>query len=245
LSDIEDETSATVRSAYQNYSAGFGKQKKPDNATQVHLSNGMNKGSVQHYQKLWEQAARLVLFQLGKMKKNGELPTVDYDDMDAIQEANLAVGEALKRWEPHRGTLATFLIPHIRGTLLKYANTMHNGGIGSHHVTVYTRSVDDVMPAQDLAEDIGESADNPAVTYLDNLTYEQGQGIDTPEGLMERADIYTALEQLPFMDSELLLMVHIHDVPVDQMAADRDVSRETIRRHLRSAEQRMHVALTT
>jgi len=237
--DSSEESGAPIRSAYQNYSESFGRQPKPDNATQKHLQYGILYGSHKAYQQLWEQAARLVLFQLGKMKKNGELTTVNHDDMDAIQEANLAVGEALKRWDPSRGTLATFLIPHIRGSLLKYAQTMHNGGVGSHHVTVFASSTEDIVRYEHT-----EGLDMPDVsTYGETLVYEQGQGIPTPEDVVQRLDVYEALADLPPMDSELLSLVHLQEYPVEQVAEDRNVSRETIRRHLRSAEQRMHVAL--
>jgi RNA polymerase sigma factor (sigma-70 family) len=70
--------------------------------------------------RLWIDTAKLVLYVFHLMRRAGSLPGVAPDDMDVIQEGNMAAGRALKRWDPSKGALSTFLVPSIRGAMLNY-----------------------------------------------------------------------------------------------------------------------------
>lgn len=69
--------------------------------------------------RLWLDSLKFVIFV--RMKMRSSLPFVRLDDMDMIQEGNLAAGLALERWDPEKGALSTWLYPHVRGAFLNYA----------------------------------------------------------------------------------------------------------------------------
>ncbi len=180
---------------------------------------------------LWSQATKIVLFTLAKMKRSGRLPTVGYDDLDAIQEANLVVGEMLPKWDPDRGTLATYLVPSIRGTLLNYANTHLNGGIGSKHVSVIRVGMDEQVDSEEIsaAQDEPGVEQTVGITREESLTYDD----DTPmDRLMEKREL---LNMLMFY-SEASVEHYVEGFSAEEIASRHSVSAETVRRTLRDTE---------
>lgn len=69
--------------------------------------------------RLWLDTAKFVLYV--RIKLRNSMPFVRLDDMDVIQEGNLAAGEALHNWDPAKGSLTTWLYPSIMGAMLDYA----------------------------------------------------------------------------------------------------------------------------
>ena len=62
---------------------------------------------------LWSKALPLVKWQLGRMVQSGQLQSQYLTD-DLIQQCSLAVGKALRRWDPAKGAFSTFMVQSIR-----------------------------------------------------------------------------------------------------------------------------------
>jgi RNA polymerase sigma factor (sigma-70 family) len=183
------------------------------------------------YQELWQQASKLVLYIHARMKRSGKLPTVGYDDLDAIQEANIAVGEALLKWDPERGTLATWLVPHIRGALLNYANTHLNAGIGSKHVNVVRVGLDEQVDSEEIssAQDEPGQEQSIGITREESLTY--GDAVPQLECL-QRAQVERAIESMPYRNRVIASLHYLGGLSVTEIAERHGVSGETVRRSL-------------
>jgi len=107
------------------------------------------------YQTLWERALPLVKWQLGRMVKSGAFQPHDLTD-DMIQECSLAVGKALPRWSPARGTLANFVIHRIRGCAMDHIRREASGIVGGRRAQGRAGPLDEAtlpsgqLPALDL-----------------------------------------------------------------------------------------------
>jgi RNA polymerase sigma factor (sigma-70 family) len=190
-------------------------------------------GDTKAKKTLWEQASKLVLFVHAKMKRQGKLPTVAYDDNDAIQEANLAVGEALLRWDPARGTLATWLVPHIRGTLLNYANTHLNAGIGSKHVSVIRVGLDEQVDSEEVssAQDEPGMEQSVGITREESLTYSE-EVIPSQVESLSASQVERAIDSMTYPHNNISHEHYIMGLSVAEIAENRGVTPQTIRRYL-------------
>lgn len=195
------------------------------------------------FRKLQEQALLLVMFIFQKMMNKDKLQTVEAFDMDAIQEANLAALSALPKWDPVQGTLATWLIPHIRGALLDYANTHTNGGIGSKHNKLIQVAIDEVVASEEL---IGAPEDNPFAETSEPITLE--------ESLTYDSEVFPNAEKAYLVDQvkrhawkvrwgSYLHYVYEDGATIDELAATFSVSRETMRSRVREAEEQLKIHL--
>lgn len=212
---------------------------KYSNEEQAELQSAANEGDMFAHEELWKQAQFVVLFVYNRMVRAGRLPTAK-QDIDAIQEANLAAGEALRRWDPSRGTLATWLVPTIRGVLLNYANTHRNGGIGSKHTSPILEGLDEIVASEEI---LGPLEDNPGVEGVEHITreeslvYPEGEVFPSPEPETDRAHLYERVLAMPEQYREPMLAHYWDGLPIGAIAAQMGVSTETIRRHLRSGEE--------
>lgn len=94
------------RTAYAAYRARLDAMPAPLNhQQQAALLMAYKAGNSAAYRQLWTEATRLVPFVMNKLIR-ARTPLA-YDDMDAQQEANLAIGKALERWDPEKGSLST------------------------------------------------------------------------------------------------------------------------------------------
>lgn len=222
--------------AYDGYMKNLSKVKRLSNAEQRRL-----KGNTLHSSanlRLQEQALLLVMFIFQKMMKKDKLQTVEAFDMDAIQEANLAALQALPNWDPMRGTLATWLIPHIRGALLDYANTHTNGGIGSKHNKLVQVAIDEVVASEEI---IGAPEDNPFAETSEPITLE--------ESLVYESDVFPNAEKEVLSEQvrrhawRVTWGNYLYDIQsgfnIKEIADARKVSQETARLRVRQAEQEL------
>ena len=179
------------------------------------------------------QALLLVAHVFRRMQANDRLLTVEAFDMDAIQEANLAALQALPNWRPVLGTLATWLVPHIKGALLDYANTHTSGGIGSKHNKLIQVAIDEVVASEEI---IGAPDDNPfaetsePITLEESLTYED----------QEAADMIVLHDQIResawlVRHGNLLTEHYLNDTPIRDLAYRYNTSQDTVRRRIDQA----------
>ncbi len=188
------------------------------------------------------QALLLVAHVFKRMQINDRLSTVEAFDMDAIQEANLAALTALPQWEPVRGTLATWLVPHIKGSLLDYANTHTNGGIGSKHNKLVQVASDEVIAQEELSEaqDMPGVEDSVPITLGESLTYD---GDVLPNA--ERETFFAQIREHAWLvrNGNLLTDHYIADLSIKDLAVRYNTSQDTIRRRLAQAQKDLRNAI--
>lgn len=126
--------------------------------------------------RLWLDALKFVLYV--RMKLRNSMPFVRLDDMDMIQEGNLAAGLALATWEPARGTLTTWLYPHVRGALLDYARS-------DSRIEQGLVSLDDVVGSETLVD--GQTEEEP-YTVAELLVYDH-HVFEDPETVTEYGQV--------------------------------------------------------
>lgn len=85
--------------------------------------------AAQDWRKLWEAALPLVKHTISKLLAAGQITTEQATD-DLLQEGNLAVGRAVRTWEPDKGTLATWVCRAAHGALLDHLRRQSSGMIG-------------------------------------------------------------------------------------------------------------------
>jgi len=92
-------------------------------------------GDQEAWQTLWLQGVRMVEKLVNKFISLGKL--LPGDRADAIQEGNLAIGEALPNWSPNRGAYSTYIWTCIRNSLSDYNLQESRGGLtgdGAEHL---------------------------------------------------------------------------------------------------------------
>lgn len=237
--------SEDTSTSYDLYMKNLSKVKRLSNEEQRELADCFKSEACARIRQNWcylqlqNQALLLVMFIFQKMMDKSKLETVEAFDMDAIQEANLAALTALPNWDPIRGTLATWLIPHIRGALLDYANTHTNGGIGSKHNKLIQVAIDEVVASEEL---IGAPEDNPFAETSEPITLE--------ESLVYESEVFPNAEKAYLVEQirrhawkvrwgSYLHYAYEDGSTIDEIAASVGVSRETIRSRLRTAEEQL------
>lgn len=184
---------------------------------------------------LQSQTLLLVAHVFKRMQANDRLLTVESFDMDAIQEANVAALQALPDWEPVRGTLATWLVPHIKGALLDYANTHTNGGIGSKHNKLIQVAIDEVVGSEEL---LGAPDDNPFAETSEPITLEESLTYD--RDVLPDAEKMTFLAQIResawlVKNGNLLTDHYLADISIKDLASRHNMSQDSVRRKIEQA----------
>lgn len=233
--------------AYDLYMKNLSKVKRLTNAEQSELqrlASTTDSMRSAFASRLQQQALLIVLYVFQRMQARDRLATVEAFDMDAIQEANMAALEALPKWEPVRGTLATWLIPHIKGALLDYANTHTNGGIGSKHNKLIQVAIDEVIASEELSE----AQDSPGMETSEQITLEESLTYDSE--VFPNADKEILKDQIKRRAWQIPHGIYLYNVyfdgaTIEEMARAEHVSAETIRKRLRSAEERLKLEVSS
>lgn len=179
-------------------------------------------------QRLWTDALKFVLFVRVKMRQS--MPFVRLDDMDAIQEGNVAAGLALERWAPKAGTLTTWLFPHVRGAFLNYARRESDAEQAS-------LSLDAPVTAESLSEVLAEMAGPEAeetVTLGEMLVYDK-HTFDDPETVTEYGQVRRLLVEQHGKDGwgDLAADFLIGETNVRELAAKYGVTVPTVYNRMR------------
>lgn len=178
--------------------------------------------------RLWLDTLKFVLYVRTKLRPS--MPFVRLDDMDVLQEGNLAAGLALGRWNPARGTLTTWLYPHVRGALLNHAVT-------ESRIDQRAISLDAVVGAEGVSEALesfpGADADEPQ-TLGDLLTYDN-HVFDDPETITEYGQVRKLLVEEHGANGwgDLAADFQIGDTNIRELAEKYAVSVPTIYNRMR------------
>jgi RNA polymerase sigma factor (sigma-70 family) len=114
------------RESYTKY-----KTTQLDNDLLVSLLERSRAGDAAAQQELWGRGAGYAMGVISKMVHDGHLRSDAFADGDLVQEAMLAVGGVIERWQPERGAFSTFAYHRIRGAVLSYlgGETRHAAAI--------------------------------------------------------------------------------------------------------------------
>lgn len=83
---------------------------------------------AQDWKTLWEQAIPLVKFTMSSFIRGGMDPKYRFED--ALQSAYLAVGQAVRTWDPGTGEFSTWIMFRAQGAIVNYINKEQSGVVG-------------------------------------------------------------------------------------------------------------------
>lgn len=83
---------------------------------------------AQDWKTLWEQAIPLVKFTMSSFIKGGMDPKYRFED--ALQSAYLAVGQAVRTWDPGTGEFSTWIMFRAQGAIVDYIRKEQSGVVG-------------------------------------------------------------------------------------------------------------------
>jgi RNA polymerase sigma factor (sigma-70 family) len=245
--EVKDEYDTDARvevNAFTSYMRDVDKLSRLTNEQQSDLQQDCRDGYTFACLRLAEQATLIVAYVVAKMRRAGKLPTISADDLDAVQEGNYAALIALRKWDPAKGTLGTWLVPQIRGSLLNYANTHLNAGIGSKHTRVIRTGLDETV----AYDEIPASQDEPGAEQAIPLSLEESLSYDRPvlpepESASEHQKLTEAISRLPPFLREVLVL-NLWGNSVQEIADAIGTSHETARRRLQAAIEAVSVDLS-
>lgn len=100
---------------------------------------------AQDWKTLWEQAIPLVKFTMSSFVRGGM--DTKYCTDDALQIANLAVGSAVRTWEPEKGEFSTWIMFRAQGAIVDYIRREQSGIVGGRDSSGSTFSIhEDLTP---------------------------------------------------------------------------------------------------
>jgi len=222
------------------------------------LGEAAQLGDQTAYKKLWEVALPLVPFVAKGLRRSGYLTPGMRDEEDMLQEGSIAIGEALKRWDPAQGRMSTFLVPRIRGALLDWTSEAHKGGIASKHTACTVVDLEEAAGSEDFEhqDQPGLHAQAAGFSRLDLLAYEgvyggQGELDEASANPNARAselaaivdDLNRLLCKLPADVAGMIRQHYGIGVPertVDQIADSTGLSRRTVYRRIKDGVAQMH-----
>jgi RNA polymerase sigma factor (sigma-70 family) len=151
---------------------------------------------------------------------------------------------ALRKWDPAKGTLGTYLVPQISGALLNYANTHLNAGIGSKHTRVIRTGLDETVAYDEIpaAQDEPGAEQAESLSLEDSLVYDRPV-LPEPESEAEKDKLVAAIWNLLPLHREVLVL-NLWGYTVQEIADLMGSSHETARRRLQGALEAVRVDLS-
>lgn len=150
---------------------------------------------------LWNKALPLVKWQLGRMVQSGQLQSHYLTD-DLIQQCSLAVGKALRKWDPVRGAFSTFMVKCIYTAAMDHIRREASGIVGGRDAQGHAGPLDEATMASGnpailerllTKENASRIAAALAVLTLDEydvLVQYYGLGYNSPRPLRSIAKSY-------------------------------------------------------
>lgn len=238
----DDQHEAASKAAYDAYMRDLDQVSRLSNDEQSILQRWCQTGGARSCLLLARQVPLIVAYVVAKMRQQGSIPSVVADDLDAIQEGNIAGLRALQKWDPTQGTLGSWLFPHIRGAILNYANS-HLQIVGSKHTSTIRAGMDEAV----AYDEIPASQDEPGSEQLEAFSLEESLVYDRPvlpepESAAEHAALVGAINRLETLNREAIVL-NLWGLSVQEIADAQGVSNETARRRLHAALMAVRVDL--
>ena len=176
------------------------------NSELAQLHTDMLGGDKEAHEALWMHGVRMVVKIVSKMERLGQLQP--YQNQDAIQEGNLAIGENLASWSSNRGRYSTFIWICIRAAIARYIESESRQGFTGEGAATLKVSGLDIQGTARLLTDVVE------------------HGTPGPEKLvMDVADLESAMIcSLTDKEQDVIERYYILDVNLDEQARERGVS---------------------
>lgn len=204
--------------SFDLYSADLDKAgvTKRSPAALANLHSRMVEGDKEAHEILWLHGTKLVLKIANKLKEE-DLLRMSFED--AVAEGNLAIGEALSRWEPRKSAFSTWVWIRIRGGILN-ENAKHD----KEFMTGEPENLDMVPELID-----GELGRQAVIDLYLSTPHEE----DPYRGL------YAHLEGLPDREKDYLFRAYFLDMTHAEIAREDGIARPTVTAVITRALQRL------
>lgn len=174
-------------------------------------------GDQEAWHLLWLQGTRMVLKLVRKFIELGKI--LPGDEMDAIQEGNVAVGLALPNWTPNRGAYSTYIWTCIRNGLTDFNLEESKGGLtgmGAEH------TVHDAIELRPNGQNEGRMPDR---NVADWHGYAHDLDVDDLALLIDYDNTLDSLER------EVLDQIYFLDRTLTEVGEDLNLSRQTVAKY--------------
>ncbi len=191
--------------------------RKRSKAELAKLHARMVQGDKEAHEVLWLHGTKLVLKIANKLQEE-DLLSMSFED--AVSEGNLAIGEALTRWQPRKSNFSTWVWIRIRGRILN-ENKKH-----------------------DKAFMVGAEDDAPAVV-AEFLNGEDGVQslidlyVTTPHDGDPYRNLYVNLGKLPERERDYLYRAYFLDMTHEAIAREDGIARPTVTAVINRALERL------
>lgn len=185
----------------------------------------MTAGDIEAHGQLWLYGVKLVLKIVNKLRDQGLL-RLPYEDSIAV--GNLAIGEALTRWDPLQSSFSTWVWIRIRGAVLnedaKHAQGYMVGSIGTAPLLV---------PLEFDVEVSGSLPMTNSEVDLYHTTPSEG------EAAVGRAELLKRVEQLPVREREYVKAVCYQGISPEQIGLREGINPRMVRKVLQRGINRL------
>lgn len=165
------------------------------------------RGNQKAWHDLWLYGTKLVLKICNKLNRLGILTSFE----DAVAEGNLAIGEALTRWNPKKSSFGTWVWIRVRGAVLN-----ENG-----------RSISTLENETDF--EVGAVDREGLNAGLSGIDLVESRYV-TPGDAVETAEMLDAIHLLPDRELEVVVLRYFEDLSQREVGEILGVSREMARK---------------
>jgi RNA polymerase sigma factor (sigma-70 family) len=176
------------------------------------------------WHELWLYGTKLVLKICNKLRKENLL-RMDFED--AVAEGNLAIGEALTRWQPAKAAFGTWIWIRIRGAVLDGERKEAKGGM--------VGPVEEAPRVVSTQSSNANTDDAGGSEYTITDQFETGQTPDGGVEAMERQELYTEILKLAPREQQYINAIYFEDRPIAEIAAMEGISHQMVRKILARA----------
>jgi len=187
-------------------------------------------GNREAHKTLWLHGTKLVLKIVNKLR-NENLLRMTFED--AVAEGNLAIGDALSRWEPRKSTFATWVWIRIRGAVLNEDNRTGRGYM--------TGGVD--LPVQPYHVAYETTVSGEGGSYIVNLAALYGVAENLGEQTIVNEELYDQIGNLPDREKEYIFLRFFQDKDPGAIAEEAGVSRQMVEKVIRRGLERLREGL--
>lgn len=205
------------KGSFEYYSADLDEQDNIQHRTRKELAKlhtRMVDGDREAYDILWLHGTKLVLKIVNKLHNEGLL-WADFND--AVAAGNLAIGEALQRWEPRKSTYATWIWIRIRGAVLDGNYKEQASGMVTPRESVPTV----LSEAFSVEGDFGS---------MENSLFDLGEprpGEDV-QRLVEHRELVEALATLTVKQHEVIVLRYFEDLTQQETGGLLGISQQAV-----------------
>lgn len=214
------------KSPFDYYSADLDAAKIPKRSRKelAMLHRAARQGDSGAWEELWLHGTKLVLKIAHSFREKGLLE-IPFEE--AVAEGNLAIGEALGRWNPRKSAFGTWVWIRVRGAILSENRRELNGGLSGI-----------LEEAPNIISDTFQHANGEKAAMENSILDLFVEDVDFTDDIVQDR-LKRAVSDLPAREQMVVDLSYFLDTDLVQIAESMGVSPRMVRKIRDRAEQRI------